>query len=93
MDVIHKKLKSKGKFSLQHEGKEIGEMTYVFANDKEIDINHTLIDDEFRGSDLGLKLVKASVDYMREHDLKATLTCPYVAKVFDENPKYSDVRA
>jgi hypothetical protein len=92
MDVKHKKLESKGKFSLEHEGKEIGEMTYVIANDKEIDIN-TLIDDKFRGRDLGLKLVKASVDYMREHDLKAIPTCPYVAKVFDENPDYADVRA
>ena len=93
MEIKHIELNNKGKFSLEHEGKEIGEMTYVYANENEIDINHTLIDDKYRGKDLGLKLVKASVDYMRKHDLKAIPTCPYVAKVFDETPEYADVRA
>ncbi|MEO6347233.1 MAG: GNAT family N-acetyltransferase [Aquaticitalea sp.] len=93
MEVKHTALNNKGKFYLEHKGKEIGEMTYVFVNDNEIDIDHTLIDDEFRGKDLGLKLVKASVDYMRKHDLKAIPTCPYVKKVFDETAEYSDVRA
>jgi hypothetical protein len=93
MEVKHTALNNRGTFSLEHKGNEIGEMTYVFVNNTVIDINHTLITEEFRGKDLGLKLVKASVDFMREQDLKAKATCPYVKKVFNETPEYSDVKA
>ncbi len=93
MEVTHKKRDKEGKFSLVHEGNEIGEMTYVFVNENKIDINHTLIDNDFRGKDLGLKLIKASVDFMRKQGLKAIPSCPYVAKIFDETSEYDDVRA
>ncbi|MFB9055982.1 GNAT family N-acetyltransferase [Mariniflexile ostreae] len=92
MQVNHIKLNNKGTFSLKKDGEEIGEMTYVFVNDKHIDINHTFIEKAYRGQDLGLELIKASVEFMKAHHLKAIPTCPYVKKVFDENPIYKAFR-
>ncbi len=93
MEVKHTALNNRGKFHLEKDGEDIGEMTYVFINDKHIDINHTFIEEAFRGKDLGLKLVKASVDFMKAHHLKAITTCPYVKKVFDETLEYQEFRA
>ncbi|WP_179345132.1 GNAT family N-acetyltransferase [Winogradskyella ursingii] len=92
MEVKHEKLKLKNRFVLIEDKKEIGEMTYEFRRDNIMDINHTFIDEDYRGKDYGHKLVDAAVAFMRKNDIKAIPSCPYVKKVFDEHPKYSDVR-
>ncbi|MFD2917855.1 GNAT family N-acetyltransferase [Psychroserpens luteus] len=93
MEVKHNELKNKGKFYLEDNGKEIGEMTYVFVDENTIDINHTLIDKSYRGRDLGLLLIDKSAEFMRAHQLKAIPSCPYVDKVFKESTKYDDLIA
>ncbi|WP_231565549.1 GNAT family N-acetyltransferase [Psychroserpens sp. Hel_I_66] len=93
MEVKHKQLDGEGKFFLEENGKEIGEMTYIVVDDHTIDINHTLIDKSYRGKDLGLKLIEKSAQFMRTNNLKAIPSCPYVDKVFSENSKYNDLRA
>lgn len=93
MEVKHHVLEKKGKFSLMDNGKEIGEMTYVFVDEKTIDINHTLIEKAYRGRDLGLLLIEKSVEFLRANQLKAIPSCPYVDKVFKDTSKYDDLRA
>lgn len=93
MEVKHDKSKLKNRFLLLKDGVEIGEMTYVFVKDNIIDINHTLIDEQYRGNDCGLKLVAAAVDYMRKENITARASCPYVKKVFKETTAYADVIA
>ena len=91
MEVKHEDLEVKKRFYLLVNEKEIGEMTYKFINDNVIDINHTYINQNYRGKDLGLKLVKAAADYMRKNNIKAIPSCPYVEKVFKENSQYTDL--
>ncbi|EPR70780.1 putative acetyltransferase [Winogradskyella psychrotolerans RS-3] len=84
---------SKNRFYLLDNDKEIGEITYANVKDGLIDINHTEIDVNYRGQDLGLQLIEAIADYARENKLKARASCPYVAKVFGETDKYDDIKA
>ena len=91
MTVKHNENNDNGKFYLDNDGKEIGEMTYIIIEKNIMDINHTLIEEEHRGKNLGLELVEAGVKYAREHQLKILPTCPFVHKVFQENKNYSDV--
>lgn len=90
MELKHEE--SKNRFYLRDNEKEIGEITYANIKEGLIDINHTLIDVNYRGQDLGLKLIEAVADYARENKLKAKASCPYVAKVFGETTEYDDIK-
>ncbi len=93
MEVKHEQLKLTHRFYIEDNGVEIGEMTYAFVGDNIIDINSTFIDEDHRGKDLGLKLITAAVSFMRDNNIKAIPSCPYVEKVFNETPEYSDVKS
>lgn len=93
MDIKHEQLKLKHRFYIEEDGVEIGEMTYAFVGDNIIDINSTFINEDYRGRDLGLKLIEKAVSFMRANNIKAIPSCPYVEKVFNETPEYSDVKS
>ena len=93
MELKHDTSNKNKRFYLLDNGKEIGEIAYAYVNDDLIDINHTEIDPNYRGQNLGQKLIDAIVDYARENNLKATAGCPYVAKVFSKTTQYDDIKA
>lgn len=92
MEIKHQKEENKGRFYLEVEGEEKAEMTYFFKDKHVIDINHTEVDDSLKGEDVGYKLVDAAVLFMRENNLKAIASCPYVEYVFKKKKnEYNDV--
>ncbi|WP_317167404.1 GNAT family N-acetyltransferase [Winogradskyella costae] len=91
MELKHKE--SKNSFYLLDHDKEIGEITYAYVSEGLIDLNHTYIDSNYRGQNLGLQLIDAVADYARENNLKVKASCPYVVKVFGETDQYNDIKA
>ncbi len=54
---------------------------------------HTIVPPEIGGRGIAGLLVKRLINDAREHGFKIEPQCWYVAKKFDENPDWSDLRA
>ncbi|WP_199750481.1 GNAT family N-acetyltransferase [Gynurincola endophyticus] len=93
MKVEHMNHDKSGDFRLVNESNNevVGKMTYLWENEDVMIIEHTEIDPEFQGKNLGEKLVEAAVDYVRKTDKKIIPLCPFANAVFRRRTEYSDV--
>lgn len=57
------------------------------------DLVHTKVPEELSGQGVGKQLVTQTLDYLRNNGQKAIGTCSFVARFFERNPSYADVRA
>lgn len=70
--------------------KEIGEVTFSGSDSTWI-IDHTYVDEEYRGKNVARKLVDTVAGEAKKQGKKVMATCPYALKVFKENEEYTDV--
>lgn len=91
MHVNEEENKSKGRFFIQKEGQEVAELSYSKAGPEKIIIDHTQVNDEYRGEGLGKSLVHHAVDFARKKDLKIIPLCPYARSVISADPDLQDV--
>ena len=82
---------SKGYFYISADGKQVGKMTFVFAGNDKIIIDHTEVNEGNNGKGYGKKMVAKAVEYAREKNIKIIPLCPFAKKVFDKTPEFSDV--
>jgi len=91
MLIQHKQSGSKGHFFVQSNGKILAEMVYTMPSPEKMIIEHTEVDDELRGQNVGLQLVMTAVEYARTHHLKIIPLCPFTNSVFKKKPEIADV--
>lgn len=91
MDIKHKSEGSKGKFFIEKDGIIIAEMTYVWAGETRIIIDHTEVDESLKGQGVGKKLVTEAVNFAREKGIKIMPLCPFAQAVFDKEKDFKDV--
>lgn len=91
MDIIHINREYKGGFKAEIDGNEAGFMSYSRAGENKIIINHTEVDPEFKGQNIGKQLVIAAVDYARKNQIKIIPLCRFAKSVFDKTPEIRDV--
>lgn len=91
MEVLQEDNGKKGAFFIEVNGSKDAIMTYSWAGDNKIIIDHTEVGDNLRGKGVGYKLVEASVNFMRKKGIKAIPLCPFAKAVFDKKKEYSDV--
>ena len=82
---------SKGYFYVSVDGKQEGKMTFVFAGNDKIIIDHTEVNPENNGKGFGKKMIAKAVEYAREKNIKIIPLCPFAKKVFDKTPEFRDV--
>ena len=82
---------SKGFFKASEDGKEAGRMTYSWAGNDKFIIDHTEVNPDFKGKNVGLQLVMAAVDFAREKNLKIIPLCPFAKSVIDKKEEIRDV--
>jgi len=82
---------TKGFFKATIDGKEAGRMTYSWAGDNRIIIDHTEVNPEFKGQNVGKQMVLAAVDFARKNNIKILPLCPFAKSVFDRNTDLHDV--
>lgn len=82
---------SKGYFYVSVDGKQEGKMTFVFAGNDKIIIDHTEVNPGNNGKGYGKKMVAKAVEYAREKNIKIIPLCPFAKKVFDKTPEFRDV--
>ena len=79
---------SKGYFYVSVDGKQEGKMTFVFAGNDKIIIDHTEVNPGNNGKGYGKKMVDKAVEYAREKNIKIIPLCPFAKKVFDKTPEF-----
>jgi predicted GNAT family acetyltransferase len=82
---------AKGYFYVSVDGKQEGKMTFVFAGNENIIIDHTEVNPGNNGKGYGKKMVAKAVEYAREKNIKIIPLCPFAKKVFDKTPEFRDV--
>jgi predicted GNAT family acetyltransferase len=91
MLIQRKQSDNKGMFFVEDNGEIEAEMIYHMTSPDKMVIEHTEVGEELRGQNVGYELVRAAVEYARQHHIKITVWCPFAKKVFDKKPDWSDV--
>jgi predicted GNAT family acetyltransferase len=66
-------------------------MAYTWAGDSMLIIDHTDVEDQFRGQGIGRQLLDALVAFAREREIKVIPLCPFSKSVFDKDQSIHDV--
>ena len=82
---------NKGYFYVTIDGKQEAKMTFVFAGESKIIIDHTEVNPGNEGKGLGKKMVTKAVEYARENGITILPLCPFAKSVFDKTPEFRDV--
>ncbi|WP_169087492.1 GNAT family N-acetyltransferase [Paenibacillus sp. PL91] len=69
----------------------IGEITYSLVDVNTWVIDHTFVDGEYRGRDLGRQLLDFVVEEAREKGRRIIPSCSYALAQFKRHPEYADV--
>ena len=91
MLIQHRHTDKKGMFYIEEEGTVLAEMTYAHPDADHMIIEHTQVDEELKGQNVGYSLVQHAVEYARTHHLKIMPVCSFAKAVFDKKPDFRDV--
>ncbi|WP_413532847.1 GNAT family N-acetyltransferase [Empedobacter brevis] len=83
--------KKNGAFIVLDGDKKAGEMTYVWASNDKIIIDHTEVDEAYGGQGVGKKALLSLVDWVRKENIKVIPLCPFAKAQFDKNTEIKDV--
>ena len=76
-----------GRFYFEDNDKMIGEITYSTVKDGVVSIDHTYVDDNYRGQGLAGKLLNAMLDFSDLKGLKVVPVCEYAKAAFEKKPE------
>ncbi|MFN0290870.1 GNAT family N-acetyltransferase [Pedobacter helvus] len=91
MEIIQENNERRGSFKAIEEGKEAGLMTYTWAGPTKFIIDHTEVNEDFKGKGVGQQMLMKAVAYARTNHLKIMPLCPFAKSVFDKNLDIADV--
>lgn len=91
MDIQHNSGETKGQFFVEIEGEVKAIITYSKMGKTGIIIDHTDVNDDLRGMNMGKTLVEHVVRHARKNELKVIPLCPYAKSVIDKDPSLQDV--
>ena len=80
-----------GAFYIEVEGIQEAMMTFVYAGEDKIIIDHTEVNPGNEGKGFGKKMVTKAVEFAREKGIKILPLCPFAKSVFDKTPEFRDV--
>ncbi|RYG03363.1 MAG: N-acetyltransferase [Chitinophagaceae bacterium] len=91
MQITQQNEEKRGTFTATEEGVEAGHITYTWAGADKFIIDHTDVNPDFKGKNIGKQLVLEAVNYARANKLKIMPLCPFAKSVFDRNVDLQDV--
>lgn len=92
-DIQQKETEGKGMFYVEKDDDIIAELTYTINDNNVMTLDHTETEPEYTGEGLASSLVKHSVEYAREKNLRIDPLCEYAAKQFERHEEYREVQA
>lgn len=91
MEIIIKERENKGFALATEDNKKAGMMTYSVAESNHIIIDHTEVDPECKGKNVGKLLLYKIVAMAREKNIKITPLCPFANSMFKKLTDIQDV--
>ena len=79
-------------FYAYRDGHPIGKITFVHTGPNTVIIDHTEVDDNYRGGDVELNLVRCVCQFAREQKRYVLPICPIARSMFGRYPEFDDVR-
>lgn len=70
-------------------GDEEAELTYSHTEDGTLDFDYTYVPEAYRNQGLADQLVEAGLRYVKDNNLKFTLSCPVVEAYAKRHPEYA----
>ena len=92
-DIQQKETEGKGMFFIEKDGEMVAQLTYTLDDSNVMTLDHTETEPGETGKGLASSLVKHSVEYAREKDLKIDPLCEYAAAQFKRHESYREVQA
>ncbi|MBD0276388.1 MAG: N-acetyltransferase [Bacteroidota bacterium] len=93
MQILHQLHGNRGMFFIPADEEGLlAEVVYSLQPPNMI-IEHTEVDEELRGQNVGFRLVNTIVEHARSHHYKIIPICPFVKSIMDKKPDYKDVLA
>lgn len=77
------------RFELERDG-HIALLDYRLQNGI-ANLIHTEVPEELRGGGVGSELVRLTLDWLRQQQVKARVGCPFVAAYLQRHPEYNDL--
>ncbi len=94
MHIQHRISGTHGKFYIpDEEAGSLAELVYAVTNDGKMIIEHTEVDEELRGQNIGYEMVHAAVAHARQYEMKIVPVCPFAKAVFNKKPDFADLLA
>ena len=81
----------KGYYRAMENEIEAGRMTYTWAGETKIIIDHTEVNPAFRGKNVGKKLLMEVVNFARTKKIKILPLCPFAKAMFEKTAEIRDV--
>ncbi len=91
MKVEIEKRENKGRYFLQKEGTLMGEITYTMAGAGLMIIDHTHVENAFRGQGIGEIIIRFIVQNAREQHIKLLPLCPFASAAIAKDKTLQDV--
>ena len=82
---------AKGYFVATDAENEAGRMSYAYAGNSKIIIDHTEVNNAYRGQNIGKKLLMRTVEFARANQIKILPLCPFAKSVFEKVESIRDV--
>lgn len=92
-NILHQSGGKKGAFYYEANGEKLAEMVYIMAGEEKMIIEHTEVHESLQGKGIGLKLLEALIDYVREHGIKVIPLCPFASAMLKKHTEWRDVLA
>lgn len=71
--------------------KEAGRMSYTFAGETKMIIDHTEVSELYKGQNIGKRMLMELVKFARENKIKIIPLCPFAKSVFNKVEEIRDV--
>ncbi len=82
---------TKGYYAAFDGDKEAGRMTYTFVGNTMMIIDHTEVSNEYKGQNIGKRILMVVVEYARKNKIKIIPICPFAKSVFERTAEIRDV--
>ncbi|MCB9232523.1 MAG: N-acetyltransferase [Bacteroidia bacterium] len=90
--ITHIEGHPEGKFVIEQNDKQLGELVYAWRKDTTLVILHTEVSDQLAGLGYGKKLVQVSVEFARSKGYSILPVCPFAKALFRRlSPEWDDV--
>ncbi|UFH31364.1 N-acetyltransferase [Chryseobacterium sp. C-71] len=80
-----------GSFEAVIDGNRAGLMTYTWAGEDRLIIDHTEVEDAYNGKGVGKEMLIKAVEFARENNKKIIPLCPFAKATFQKNEDLRDV--